>query len=242
MAVVAEQLDVCPPCGGCRQRLAEFGGPDTPVYLGRPGGARQTFTVGELLPLAFELEPRSELREAAARAHRARRVRAAGGRGARLRARRGGGRRAGPRRDRLRGAARLPAAERRRDTAEAPCSAASAACRWRCCRAARTCTRAATSTACATPVRALRAAGAEVLVLTNAAGSLRPELGPGRLMLISDHINMSGVNVLDRPERRRGRPALPEPARRLRPGAARRPARRRGRARASSSARASTSP
>jgi xanthosine phosphorylase len=50
-----------------------------------------------------------------------------------------------------------------------------------------------------TPVRALCAAGAEVLVLTNAAGSLRPELGPGRLMLISDHINMSGVNVLTGP-------------------------------------------
>ena len=29
-----------------------------------------------------------------------------------------------------------------------------------------------------TPVRALRAAGAEILVLTNAAGSLRPERGP----------------------------------------------------------------
>ena len=50
-----------------------------------------------------------------------------------------------------------------------------------------------------TPVRALRAAGADVLVLTNAAGSLRPELGPGGLMLISDHINMSGVNVLTGP-------------------------------------------
>jgi xanthosine phosphorylase len=47
-----------------------------------------------------------------------------------------------------------------------------------------------------TPVRALRAAGAEILVLTNAAGSLRPEVGPGSLMLISDHINLSGVNVL----------------------------------------------
>jgi xanthosine phosphorylase len=46
------------------------------------------------------------------------------------------------------------------------------------------------------PVRALRAAGAETLVLTNAAGSLRADVGPGRLMLISDHINMSGVNVL----------------------------------------------
>jgi xanthosine phosphorylase len=50
-----------------------------------------------------------------------------------------------------------------------------------------------------TPVRALRAAGTEVLVLTNAAGSLRPEVGPGRLMLIADHINLTGVNVLAGP-------------------------------------------
>jgi xanthosine phosphorylase len=50
-----------------------------------------------------------------------------------------------------------------------------------------------------TPVRALRAAGAEVIVLTNAAGSLRADLGPGSLMLIADHINLSGVNVLAGP-------------------------------------------
>jgi xanthosine phosphorylase len=50
-----------------------------------------------------------------------------------------------------------------------------------------------------TPVRALRAAGADILVLTNAAGSLRREVGPGRLMLITDHINLSGVNVLAGP-------------------------------------------
>jgi purine-nucleoside phosphorylase len=50
-----------------------------------------------------------------------------------------------------------------------------------------------------TPVRALRAAGAEILVLTNAAGSLRPDVGPGRLMLVSDHINLSGVNILAGP-------------------------------------------
>jgi homotetrameric cytidine deaminase len=57
VAVVAERMDFCPPCGGCRQRLAEFARPDTPVHLGRPGGPRMTTTVGELLPLAFELEP-----------------------------------------------------------------------------------------------------------------------------------------------------------------------------------------
>jgi xanthosine phosphorylase len=49
------------------------------------------------------------------------------------------------------------------------------------------------------PIRALRSAGAEILVLTNAAGSLRPEVGSGKLMLITDHINMSGVNVLAGP-------------------------------------------
>jgi xanthosine phosphorylase len=46
------------------------------------------------------------------------------------------------------------------------------------------------------PVRALRAAGASVLVLTNAAGSLRADVGPGSLMAITDHINMQGTNVL----------------------------------------------
>jgi homotetrameric cytidine deaminase len=56
VAVVAERLDICPPCGGCRQRLSEFAGPDTPVHLGRPGGPRRTITLGELLPLGFGRE------------------------------------------------------------------------------------------------------------------------------------------------------------------------------------------
>jgi xanthosine phosphorylase len=51
----------------------------------------------------------------------------------------------------------------------------------------------------ATPVRTLRRAGAELLLVTNAAGSLRPEVGPGRLMLITDHINLLGVNPLTGP-------------------------------------------
>ena len=52
VAVVAEKLDVCPPCGACRQRLAEFAKPDTPVYL----GGHLTTTLGELLPLSFQLD------------------------------------------------------------------------------------------------------------------------------------------------------------------------------------------
>ena len=57
VAVVAEREDICPPCGGCRQRLSEFAGPDTPVHLGRPGGPRQTLALRELLPYAFDLDP-----------------------------------------------------------------------------------------------------------------------------------------------------------------------------------------
>ncbi|HEY2320504.1 MAG TPA: cytidine deaminase [Solirubrobacteraceae bacterium] len=53
VAVVAERVEVCPPCGGCRQRLAEFGSAQTPVYLGRPGSAPMTTTLAELLPLSF---------------------------------------------------------------------------------------------------------------------------------------------------------------------------------------------
>jgi homotetrameric cytidine deaminase len=56
VAVTAERMDICPPCGGCRQRLSEFGRPDTPVFLGRPGGPLETTTLGRLLPLAFGLE------------------------------------------------------------------------------------------------------------------------------------------------------------------------------------------
>jgi homotetrameric cytidine deaminase len=53
VAVVAERLEFCPPCGGCRQRLSEFARPETKVHLGRPGGPRRTLTMGELLPLGF---------------------------------------------------------------------------------------------------------------------------------------------------------------------------------------------
>ena len=38
--------------------------------------------------------------------------------------------------------------------------------------------------------------GIEKLILTNAAGSLDPDMGPGSLMLLTDHINFSGSNPL----------------------------------------------
>ncbi len=44
--------------------------------------------------------------------------------------------------------------------------------------------------------RVLCALGVRVLVVTNAAGGVNPELAPGDLVRITDHINLSGVNPL----------------------------------------------
>ena len=43
------------------------------------------------------------------------------------------------------------------------------------------------------PVRTLHRLGAEVLIITNAAGGLSPDHRPGDLMAISDHINLLGL-------------------------------------------------
>lgn len=46
------------------------------------------------------------------------------------------------------------------------------------------------------PLDCLKALGADSLIVTNAAGSLRADIAPGDLMLLSDHINFSGLNPL----------------------------------------------
>ena len=58
------------------------------------------------------------------------------------------------------------------------------------------------------PVLLFGRLGAQVVVLTNAAGGLDPSFGPGTLMVISDHLNLTGQNPLDRPERPDDRRAL----------------------------------
>ncbi len=47
-----------------------------------------------------------------------------------------------------------------------------------------------------TAIATLAALGCDTLVLTNSAGSLRSEVGPGELMLITDHIAFAGANPL----------------------------------------------
>lgn len=46
------------------------------------------------------------------------------------------------------------------------------------------------------PVGTLAALGCDTLLLTNAAGSLKTEVGPGEIMLATDHINLTGRNPL----------------------------------------------
>ncbi|WCR11923.1 cytidine deaminase [Paracoccus stylophorae] len=54
VAVIADSHAPVPPCGGCRQKLAEFGRHDTPVLLATLDGATLSTTIGELLPGRFD--------------------------------------------------------------------------------------------------------------------------------------------------------------------------------------------
>jgi purine-nucleoside phosphorylase len=51
-------------------------------------------------------------------------------------------------------------------------------------------------TAMRLPLETLKALGAEILILTNAAGSLRVDMPTGSIMCLTDHINFSGLNPL----------------------------------------------
>jgi cytidine deaminase len=51
--VLTDRPEPCPPCGRCRQELAEFAPPQVPIHLCGPDGLRLTTTLGDLLPMAF---------------------------------------------------------------------------------------------------------------------------------------------------------------------------------------------
>jgi len=51
--VIADSPAPVPPCGGCRQKLAEFAAPETQVALCTTDGKTRVTTVAELLPGVF---------------------------------------------------------------------------------------------------------------------------------------------------------------------------------------------
>jgi cytidine deaminase len=53
VCVIADSPTPVPPCGGCRQKIAEFAAPDVQVTLCTTDGASRTMTVADLLPGLF---------------------------------------------------------------------------------------------------------------------------------------------------------------------------------------------
>lgn len=53
VAVIADGAEPVAPCGGCRQRLLEFAGPDVMVTMATLKGAEKAMRMAELLPGAF---------------------------------------------------------------------------------------------------------------------------------------------------------------------------------------------
>ena len=53
VAVIADSPTPVPPCGGCRQKLAEFAAADVAVTLATLQGATKVMQVADLLPGAF---------------------------------------------------------------------------------------------------------------------------------------------------------------------------------------------
>ena len=241
--VIAAGARLCTPCGGCRQRLAEFAGPEVPVHLCDPSGLRATVTLGDLLPLSFAL---GEVGETDARTNP---------RGDKQ----GPAPKTGKERDGCepgaRGAKRHPAAGERPDDARtavevirarAPDGAPQVGLilgsglggiaaaieqataidyadlpgfprpgieghagrlvlgqlggvEVACLQGRVHLYEGVPAAAVNVLPRTLKALGCEVLILTNAAGSLRPEIAPGALALIEDHINLLGHNPLAGP-------------------------------------------
>ena len=53
VVVIADSPEPVTPCGGCRQKLAEFCTGDVPITMATTGGAQVTRTMAEILPGAF---------------------------------------------------------------------------------------------------------------------------------------------------------------------------------------------
>ncbi|MCY4644292.1 MAG: purine-nucleoside phosphorylase [Bacteriovoracales bacterium] len=68
------------------------------------------------------------------------------------------------------------------------------------------------------PVRTLGALGVETLILTNASGGINRSFSPGDLVLINDHINLTGRNPLVGPNMDQLGPRFPDMTRAYHPG------------------------
>jgi xanthosine phosphorylase len=199
--VLAAGPRLCTPCGGCRQRLAEFAGPDVPIHLCGPDGLRRTVTLGELLPLSFSLDEgdtgNGARRQSALEVIRARlpgfvpRIGLILGSGL------------GAIAEAIEDAATIDYADLPGFPQTGVEGHAGRLVLGRLAGAPVACLEGRVHLYEGVPAgavsvlpRTLKALGCEILILTNAAGSLRPEIEPGAIALIEDHINLLGQNPL----------------------------------------------
>jgi xanthosine phosphorylase len=197
--VLAAGERLCTPCGGCRQRLAEFAGPDVRVHLCDSGGLRRTVSLGELLPLSFALDGTGTNHQApsAADVIRTRRPDFAPRIGLIL----GSG--LGSIAESIEDATTIDYAELPGFPRPGVEGHAGRVVLGRLAGAPVACLQGrvhlyegVAAGAVNVLPRILKALGCEILILTNAAGSLRPEIAPGSIALIDDHINLLGWNPL----------------------------------------------
>lgn len=200
VAVVAAGDFLCSPCGGCRQRLAEFADGATPVHMGDDLELKKTATLGDLLPLAFSDKNLGKSRAPVQGAAETI-IEIAGDRPPKIAIMLGSGLSALS--DALLDRQSLAYA----DLPGFPKPSVSGHSGTLhlgtlegvpvCCLAGRVHRYEGKPVAAINPmIRAVRQAGCELLILTNAAGSLNPDVPAGRIVLISDHINMLGDNPL----------------------------------------------
>jgi xanthosine phosphorylase len=220
--VVAAGERLCPPCGGCRQRLAEFAGPETPIHLCDPEGLRHTVTLGELLPFSFTLGEAPRIGPRGKDGQKGGEPQHARGSGGQpndtrtavdmIRARfpqcaprvgliLGSG---------LNGIAAALADVTTIEYADLPgfpqpgvdghvgrlVLGRFGGVEVACLQGRVHLYEGVPAAAVNILPRTLKALGCDILILTNAAGSLRPELDPGSIALVEDHINLLGQNPL----------------------------------------------
>jgi xanthosine phosphorylase len=201
--VLAAGERLCTPCGGCRQRLAEFAGPELPIHLCDPAGLRQTVTLGDLLPLSFGLDDTETPAPAATGPLEVIRSRS-GGLEPRIGLVLGSG--LGGLADAIEQAVVIPYTDLPGFPQPGVQGHAGRLLLGRlegvpvaCLQGRVHLYEGVPATAVIPMIRVLKGAGCERLILTNAAGSLRPEIGPGAIVLIEDHINLQGQNPLTGP-------------------------------------------
>lgn len=57
VAIANLNAAACMPCGACRQSIAEFAAPATPIFYPSASGETVATTLAALLPAAFSLQP-----------------------------------------------------------------------------------------------------------------------------------------------------------------------------------------